>query len=29
MLQSTEEYKMFAELAMEDNGVRFLHHVNK
>ncbi len=29
MLQSTEEYKMFAELAMDDNGVRFLHHVNK
>lgn len=20
---------MFAELAMDDNGVRFLHHVNK
>ena len=25
MLQSTEEYQAFANLAVEDNGVRFLH----
>lgn len=29
MLQSTEEYQTFANLAIEDNGVRFLHSMNE
>jgi len=29
MLQSTAEYKDFARFALEDDGVRFLHSVNK
>jgi hypothetical protein len=29
MLQSTEEYQTFANLAIEDNGVRFLHSMNQ
>jgi len=29
MLQSTSEYQQFANLALDDDGVRFLHEVNK
>lgn len=29
MLQTTEEYQQFANLALDDNGVRFLHAANK
>ena len=29
MLQSTAEYQDFARFALDDNGVRFLHSVNK
>ena len=28
MLQTTSEYQQFASLALEDDGVRFLHSVN-
>lgn len=29
MLQTTSEYQQFANLALDDNGVRFLNEVNK
>ncbi len=29
MLQTTNEYQQFANLALDDNGVRFLNTVNK
>ncbi len=29
MLQTTEEYQQFANLGLDDNGVRFLHEANK
>lgn len=29
MLQSTAEYQDFARFALDDDGVRFLHNVNK
>jgi len=29
MLQTTNEYYQFANLALDDNGVRFLNAVNK
>ena len=29
MLQTTEEYQQFANLGLDDNGVRFLNSVNK
>ena len=29
MLQTTNEYQQFANLALDDNGVRFLHAVNE
>lgn len=29
MLQSTAEYQNFAGFALDDDGVRFLHNVNK
>lgn len=29
MLQTTDEYQQFANLGLDDNGVRFLHEVNK
>ena len=29
MLQSTSEYQDFAQFALNDDGVRFLHNVNK
>ena len=29
MLETTAEYQQFAHLALEDDGVRFLHSVNK
>ena len=28
MLQTTSEYQQFANLALEDDGIRFLHSVN-
>lgn len=29
MLQTTNEYQQFANLALDDNGTRFLNSVNK
>jgi hypothetical protein len=29
MLQTTNEYQQFSNLALDDNGIRFLNEVNK